>query len=206
MLSNRMAAVRSAIEMLEPYLKGKDPSTVEKHWEAMYVNPCWRGSLMSVALSAVDTALWDIAGKSLGVPIYRLMGGPTRDRIKLIANINAPTREDAVKAAEERVKKGFKAVRLTPFMKGFQNLSHAGLIREAVEQVKAVREAVGDSVDVAVECLTRLRPYEAIALGKELEKVQDPLLRGPYTVGERGDPGGRAGPSERPSCDGRAPV
>ncbi|MEM2904473.1 MAG: mandelate racemase/muconate lactonizing enzyme family protein [Candidatus Bathyarchaeia archaeon] len=177
----RIDAVKTAIEMLEPHLKGKDPFRVEHHWEAMYVDPCWRGSIMSAAIAAVDVALWDIVGKSLGVPIYRLMGGPTRDKVKLVASTGGATTEEAVKNAERAVKDGFKAVRITPFGPTFQTLGHTALIREAVKQVKAVREAIGDDVDLAVECLTRLRPYEAIALGKELEKYrilfyEDPVL------------------------------
>lgn len=177
----RVDAVKTAIQMLEHYLQGKDPFRVEKHWEAMYVDPCWRGSIMSAAIAAVDVALWDIIGKSLGVPIYRLMGGPTRDRIKLFVTIGGATPEQAAENAKEVVGKGFKAVRIMPFRSSFQDLSYADLIGRAVEQVRAVREAVGDGVDVAVECLTRLRPHEAIALGKELEKYrilfcEDPIL------------------------------
>lgn len=177
----RINAVKVAIETLGRYLVGKDPFKVELHWQAMYVDPCWRGSVMSAALSAVDVALWDIVGKSVGLPICRLMGGPTRDRVKLIAAVGGSTMEEVVQNAEKAVGDGFKAVRITPFPPGFQNLSHVELVCQAVEQVAAVREAVGERVDLAVECLTRLRPYEAIALGKELEKYrilffEDPIL------------------------------
>jgi galactonate dehydratase len=177
----RINAVKTAIEMLKPYLLKKDPLKVEKHWEAMYVDPCFRGSIMSTALAAVDVALWDIIGKFYGAPIYCLMGGPTRDKIKLIATVNAGSLEDTIRKVQKLIETGFKAIRITPFPKGFQNLSHSDLIIEAVKQVKATREIVGDDIDVAVECLTRLRPYEAVALGKELEKYrilfyEDPIL------------------------------
>jgi galactonate dehydratase len=104
----RITAVKSAIEMLEVYLKGKDPFRVEKHWEAMYVDPCWRGSIMSAAAIAA-------VAKSLGAPIYRLMGGPTPDRIKLMAPTQAPTVEGIVENVEKIVRKGFKAVRINPY-------------------------------------------------------------------------------------------
>jgi galactonate dehydratase len=109
------------------------------------------------------------------------MGGPTRDKIKLIATVNASPLEETIKNVQKLIETGFKAVRITPFPKGFQNLSHSDLIIEAVKQVKAIREMVGDEIDVAVECLTRLRPYEAVTLGKELEKYrilfyEDPVL------------------------------
>ena len=84
---------------------------------------------------------------------YSLMGGPTRDKIKLIATVNAGSLEETLENVQKLIEKGLKAIRITPFPRGFQKLSHSKLIMGAVKQVKATREIVGDEIEVAVECL-----------------------------------------------------
>ena len=82
-VEGKIETVVAAISQLEPYLKGKDPRQPAHHWQAMYRHAFYRGDIiLCSALSAVDIAMWDIKGKALGVPIYELLGGPTRDRIK----------------------------------------------------------------------------------------------------------------------------
>ena len=96
--------VHRLVDELVPYLIGKDPRRVVHHWQAMYRHAFYRGGpIMTSALSGVDQALWDLAGKSLGVPVYQLLGGPTRDRIRLYKGGGDP------ETIKESVAKGFTA-------------------------------------------------------------------------------------------------
>jgi galactonate dehydratase len=83
LLEGRALTIKTAIQELEPYLIGKDPRQVVHHWQAIYRHAFYRGGpILTSALSGVDQALWDIKGKLLNVPIYELLGGPTRDRVR----------------------------------------------------------------------------------------------------------------------------
>src|SRR5215204_4284125 len=82
-VEGRIGTVVAAIKELEPYLIGKDPRQPANHWQAIYRHAFYRGDIiLTSALGAVDIAMWDIKGKALGVPVYELLGGPTRDRIR----------------------------------------------------------------------------------------------------------------------------
>src|SRR5216110_1861234 len=100
----RAITCREAVKEIEPYLIGKDPRRVAHHWQAIYRHAFYRGGpILTSALSGIDQALWDIKGKALGVPVYELLGGPTRDRIRVYAHGDRP---DQLK---EGVAKGFTA-------------------------------------------------------------------------------------------------
>src|SRR6266478_2637387 len=83
----RALTCAEAVKEIEPYLIGKDPRPVGKHWQAIYRHAFYRGGpILTSALSGIDQALWDIKGKALGVPVYELLGGPTRERIRVYAH------------------------------------------------------------------------------------------------------------------------
>ena len=83
--------LRPAVKEIEPYLIGKDPRQVVHHWQAIYRHAFYRGGpILTSALSGIDQALWDIKGKALGVPVYELLGGPTRDRVRVYAHAGTP--------------------------------------------------------------------------------------------------------------------
>src|SRR5713101_5438348 len=108
-VEGRAKTVATAIEELTPYLIGKDPRPVAHHWQAMYRHAFYRGGpVLTSALSGVDQALWDIKGKALGVPVYELLGGPTRTRVRVYAHARTP---EAVKEAKA---KGFTAFKTGP--------------------------------------------------------------------------------------------
>ncbi len=114
--------------------------------------------ILFAAISALEQALWDLGGQILGVPVYRLLGGALRDRLRLYANISAATRatapdSDAANAARA-VAEGFTAVKLNPF--SLEELGEGVGLARAVERVRAVREAIGPSVDLMVDCLGML--------------------------------------------------
>src|SRR5438046_4269664 len=99
-VEGRAETVATAVREIEPYLIGKDPRQVVHHWQAIYRHAFYRGGpIMTSALSGVDIALWDIKGKALGVPIYELLGGPTRTKVRLYAHATKP----------EELKKGVAA-------------------------------------------------------------------------------------------------
>ena len=87
----RAQTCATAVKEIEPYLIGKDPRAVVHHWQAIYRHAFYRGGpILTSALSGIDQALWDIKGKLLGVPVYELLGGPTRQRIRVYAHAGTP--------------------------------------------------------------------------------------------------------------------
>src|SRR5436190_20424688 len=90
-VEGRAETVATAVHEIEPYLVGKDPRQVVHHWQAIYRHAFYRGGpVLTSALSGIDMALWDIKGKALGVPIYELLGGPTRRKVRVYAHANTP--------------------------------------------------------------------------------------------------------------------
>ena len=177
---------KTMIETMEPYLLGKDPHQIEHHYQYLYRSSHFMGSVVQGALSAIDIALWDIKGKRLEVPIYDLMGGKTRDRVRCYMHARAPSDNDTAEGlaqdALKLAKEGFTAVRFSPFPSNFHlHKSYSGWADEAVNRVGAVREAVGPDVDICVEIHRQMNPAESIWLGRRLEQFnpffyEDPML------------------------------
>ena len=93
----RALTCAEAVKEIEPYLVGKDPRPVGKHWQAIYRHAFYRGGpILTSALSGIDQALWDIKGKALGVPVYELLGGPMRDRVRVYAHASTPGADEDV--------------------------------------------------------------------------------------------------------------
>src|SRR5678815_502123 len=109
-VEGRALTVAQAVAELEPYLVGKDPTSVVHHWQAMYKHAFYRGGpVLTSAISGVDQALWDIKGKALGVPVYELLGGPTRLRVRAYAHAGT------VERIRQRKAEGFTAFKTAPF-------------------------------------------------------------------------------------------
>jgi galactonate dehydratase len=170
-------------EFVRRYLLGQDPRLVEKHWERMYRESGWArngGVVLTAAISALDEALWDITGKSLGVPVWALLGGRVRDRIRLYANgwyrTGGPPAEYA-EDAERVVRDGYTALKFDPF----QDISdeHAWRprrvwfredIEQAARRIAAVREAIGPDIDILLECHGWFDVNTAIVVAKRMEE------------------------------------
>ncbi|MCZ6750021.1 MAG: mandelate racemase/muconate lactonizing enzyme family protein [SAR324 cluster bacterium] len=171
---DRDTVVSAMVDELGRHLLGRDPFHI-KQFTAMAFNDfaLRRGSLeFYSALSGIEIALWDIVGKAAGQPVYNLLGGPCRDRIRVYANgwyKGARTPADHARAAEEVVAAGFGALKFDPFPGPFR--SHISRADEdfAVACVAAVREAVGPRVDVLVEVHRRLAPVHAKRVAARLE-------------------------------------
>jgi galactonate dehydratase len=139
----------AAIKEIEPYLIGKDPRNVAHHWQAIYRHAFYRGGpILTSALSGIDQALWDIKGKLLGVPVYELLGGPTRDRIRVYAHARTP--EDIIKRKAE----GFTAFKCGPAKlkdRPARFVENKEYIDYAVEKFAALKELVGKDGDLAID-------------------------------------------------------
>ena len=170
------------IKTIAPYLIGKDPSAIEHHYQYLYRNSHFMGSIINGALSAIDIALWDIKGKRLEVPIYDLMGGKTRNKVRCYIHVEGETIDDLISDSVEKVKEGFTAIRFSPYSSDFFTYdSVSEWIDDAENRVSAVREAIGNKIDLCIEIHRQMVPSESIMLGKRLEKFnpffyEDPML------------------------------
>lgn len=169
-----------AIEDLKSYFVGKDPRLIEHHHQVVSRHAHFTGGVISAALSGIDIALWDILGKSVGLPVYQLLGGKCRDRVRVFENIRGETYEERADSARTLVGEGFTALRMTPFFSGFEAKDSTEVISTAVEMVATVRDAIGDGIDLGLEIHRNLTPDEAITLATELKPFklkfyEDPL-------------------------------
>src|SRR5688500_13390171 len=169
LLEGRALTIQTAIKEIEPYLIGKDPRQVQHHWQAIYRHAFYRGGpILTSALSGIDQALRDIKGKALGVPIYELLGGPTRDRVRVYAHV----RNDP-QTLKQRKAQGF-----TAFKTNVQNATSSGIVasqqfvEEAAETFAALREAGGKDVDIGIDFHGAISPQNAKLLVKALEPYQ----------------------------------
>ncbi len=165
-LHGPMGAAEAAVHELGAALIGQDPAGVEAHWQRMYHAWRWRGGAVGMtALSALDSALWDIEGKRLGVPVYRLLGGPFRPRIRAYASHwlgGVTTPEGAYEGAKDAVRRGFSAFKWTAFDANRLRENEHRAITDAAALMAAAREGAGDDVEIFVECAERLSPRTAV--------------------------------------------
>lgn len=163
-------------EFVDSYLAGKDPLHNELHWIRMYQDNGGRGGRMfSTVLSGLDLAIWDLKGKALGVPVYELLGGPFRDRIRVYANgwyTNPGSPEQNAEEARAVVAKGYTAMKFDPFGQHNYYTLSASEAQLAVDRVAAVREAVGPNVDILVEVHAKFNVATAVAVGKRMEEYR----------------------------------
>ena len=165
-LHGAIESVETAIHELSAALIGQDPAGVERHWHRMYHAWRWRtGPTLMTALGALDIALWDLEGKRLHVPVYRLLGGPYRTQLRGYAShwlAGATTPEAAYAGAREAVERGFSAFKWSPFDPDLLRTNEARALARATELMAAAREGAGPEVDIFVECAERLSPRSAV--------------------------------------------
>lgn len=177
-LEMKEKAVEAAVLELVDYLVGKDPRQIERHFHVIYRDSYWRtGPVLMSALSAVEMALWDISAKELGVPVHRLLGGKCNDRVKAYANAwfaGATTPEAFAASARAAAARGFQALKWDPFGKAYMNISTSAL-DGALAVVGAVRDAVGNAVELLIEGHGRFNVPAALTIARELAPFR-PLL------------------------------
>ena len=165
--------VAQAVRDMAEYLVGKDPLQIEDHWQAMYRSSYSRSMPILVsALSGIEMAMWDVFGKAVGLPVWKLLGGKVRQRIRVYTGIGGVTPEETAENARRRVAEGYRAVKMVVTNQPVRFVDSPKAISEMVARVVAVREAVGDEVDVAVDLHRRLSPAMAAIVVKELEPLR----------------------------------
>jgi len=164
MLKDNSKMCAAGAKELESYLVGKDPRRVVHHWQAIYRHSFYRGGpVLTAVLSGIDQALWDIKGKALGVPVYELLGGPTRDRIRIYGSSNDVKRGRA-KAFKTQVKADGRIP--SRYVEG------KGFVERAVEGFAALRDSYGPDVDIGIDFHGAVQPQTALLLIKALEPCQ----------------------------------
>jgi galactonate dehydratase len=181
-VEGRAHTVRAAVEeLVEDYLLGADPTPVADHWERLYRGGFYRGGpvLMS-AIAGIDQALWDLRGKQLGTPVHELLGGPVRDRVRAYRWVGGDRPADAADQAAAVVDSGFGGVKMNVAGE-LRKVDTPAKVEAAAERLRAVREAVGDEVDVGVDFHGRVAKPMAKRLTAALEPyepmfVEEPVL------------------------------
>ncbi|HIA64733.1 TPA: galactonate dehydratase, partial [Candidatus Poribacteria bacterium] len=173
-LEGKPKSTVAAVEELSGYLIGKDPLRIEHHWQHIYRSAFFRGgNVLMTALSGIDQALWDIAGKYYGVPVYQLLGGPVRDRIRVYAHWGIGSLTDEGKAsAKDRLEWLQKAGGYTAFKSGLGGKWRAheapSVIDCFVERAYLMREWVGPDIELAFDFHGKMTPALAIEICHEL--------------------------------------
>ncbi len=184
-VEGRSRTVAAAVDEFADYLVGKDPFTIEHHWQVMYKNSYYRGGpILMSAISGIEQALWDIKGKFFGLPVYEMLGGKCRDRIRMYTHIKPSaikggnTVEEMIDLAKKRAGEGYTALKysiIPPI--GFIETKAA--VDAHVERFARVREAIGAGVDLAIDFHGRVSPAMAARFAKELEPYYPMFIEEP---------------------------
>ena len=171
-LEGKAAAVMNCIEDFRDFLIGSDPMQVEHHWQSMYVHSFYRaGPVIGSAISGIDQALWDIRGKVLGMPVYKLLGGPHDARgVRGYYHSRASTKDELVKLRESALQQGVSC-----FKSGipgyYEWIETHAKIERAVKALHLLREGLGPDIDIAVDFHAKTSPSVASILVKEAEPL-----------------------------------
>ncbi len=180
-VEGRADSVQVAVEEMGDYLIGKDPSRIEDLWQTLYRGGFYRGGpVLTSAISGIDQALWDIKGKRLGVPIYELLGGPVRDKMRVYAWIGGDQPDDVATAAKARIALGYTAMKMNATA-DMEWIDSAAKVQEAAARLAAARDAVGYGIGIGIDFHGRIHKAMAKALAKELEPfkplfIEEPVL------------------------------
>lgn len=178
-LEGHCGAVKACVEEMEEYLIGKDPQKIEDIWSLLYRAGFYRGGgvLMS-AIAGIDQALWDIKGKYFGVPVYQLMGGACRERMRVYSWIGGDRPKDVGTAAREKQAQGFTAVKMNA-TEELQMIDSYDKIDQVLERVAAIRAECGKSFGIAIDFHGRVHKPMAKILAKKLEEFEPMFLEEP---------------------------
>ena len=182
-MNNRTDALVAYIDGAKRrHVIGSDPFNTEDLYQRLFRDDYGRaGEIVATGISVIEIACWDIIGKALNQPVYRLLGGACRDKIKAYANgwyRVERTTEEFHAAAKRVLEKGYRALKFDPFGAGYYELSYEEKWK-SVELVEAVRDAVGPDVEILVEMHGRFSPYMAIEISAELEKYKPSWVEEP---------------------------
>ena len=180
-ITGRELAMQGAIEHFKPLLIGQDPFRIEHIWQLLFRGGFFPAQLiLTAAIAAIDIALWDIKGKALGVPVYELLGGQVRDRVLTYNHNTGDTTEELVESCRKSLAQGWKVLRWELAHRTGEILEPRQAVRQAIAECAAIRTALGDDIDIALDVHTRLDLADSLWLCQELEQfrpyfVEDPL-------------------------------
>lgn len=172
-LEGKAAAVIACIEDFREFLIGKDPMQVEHHWQSMYVHSFYRaGPVIGSAISGIDQALWDIRGKVLGMPVYKILGGPTDPRgVRGYYHVQAGSREQLQSVRESASKLGVTCVK--GGIPGYYEwIETHEKIDQAIRRIQLMREGLGPDIDIGIDFHAKTSPSVAAILVKEVEPLK----------------------------------
>ncbi len=173
-------AVAEAVNHLAKMIIGEDPMRIEHIWQVMLRGAFFPGGkVICSAMSAIDIALWDIKGKALGVPIHNLLGGLVRNKVVCYPHIGGSSAEQIAENAQKKVAEGWKFVRFGLGDAGGNIFEPSRAVRKGIEFFKAVREAVGDDIEICLDIHARLDPHDTIYLCRALEEYRPYFLEDP---------------------------
>ena len=175
--ADRDVQITAHIDMLKRYLVGRDPTNIKHFMQVVYDDFAGRRGAMDLwcAVSGLEHAMWDILGKVSGQPVYKLLGGPVRSKIRVYANGwggGGWDSADLADRASQIVESGFTALKFDPIPGPWRTFVSKDVERQAVENVRAVRQAVGNDVDILVEMHRRLAPMHAVKIAREIEQYE----------------------------------
>ena len=173
--SDRDKTIVTHLEHMSKYLKGRDPFEIKYFNQIIFDDYASRRGSMEIfsALSGIEQALWDICGKETKQPVYNLLGGPSRGKLRVYANgwyAGALVPEDYAEKAKKTIDKGFTALKFDPIPGPFRSIISKNNLEQSIETVRQVREAVGQNIDLLIEVHRRLSPMTAIKFADEIEE------------------------------------
>ena len=188
-IRNWGGAIGKAIEHLSEIVIGEDPFSTEKLWQYMFRGGFFPADkVYSCAISAIDIALWDIKAKALEMPLYKLLGGPVRDKVICYPHTQGDTVADLLDNCKRHIEDGWKFVRWhqpetgpsSVYVNNMNTLEPIDSVRLAEEQIATIREAIGPDIQICFDMHTRLDTAHAVALCKAVEPyrpffMEDPL-------------------------------
>jgi len=174
-------AAAAVVARFASKLRGQDPMRAEFIFLELYRSVSMRGMAIGGALSAIDQALWDIRGKHFQAPVWQLLGGRVRDKVRAMLVIDYGTVDQVVASCRDAVSRGYTALKILLFQEEHHRMRHGARLRDLVERTAAIREAVGWEIDLGIELHRNMVPGESIALIRELEQfrplfVEDPIV------------------------------
>ncbi|MEZ2443405.1 galactonate dehydratase [Chitinophaga sp. RCC_12] len=180
-IEGKAATVKTAVDELMEYLLGKDPMHIEDHWNVMYRAGFYRGGpILMSAIAGIDQALWDIKGKYYNAPVYQLLGGKARDKMKVYSWIGGDRPAEVGAAARKMAEQGFLAVKMNA-TEELQYIDSYEKIDAAIARIASVREAVGPGIGIGIDFHGRVHKPMAKILAKEMEPfrpmfIEEPVL------------------------------
>lgn len=180
-IEGRAKTVATAIRELERYLIGQDPFKIEHHWQAMYRGTFYRGGPILVsAISGIEQALWDIKGKVYNLPVYEMLGGACRNKIRMYSHCGGITPEEIAANALNKKLMGFTAIKIG-IDAPVQNVDTMAFLESQVNKLAEIRKAVGKQMDIAIDFHGRVSPAMSIRLAREFEPyypmfIEEPCL------------------------------